>query len=102
MEDFSYLFHSKERKTRFEKDQKVSVASGMLDLPIIMKTFLILRRLTTFTLDAQTFVQVFKDKKKSKAQEDIYGFCLLKLEWHGFNVVTLHLGFYMVNQRSKS
>lgn len=75
--------------------------STVLDSIIIMKTFLALRKMTSFTLDAQTFLQVFKDKR-NKIHEEYFGFCLLKLEWHALNVLTLHLGFYMVPEKSKA
>jgi hypothetical protein len=89
-----------------EKDKKADAAAGigagaMLDSSIIMKTFLALRKLTTFTLDGQTFIQVFKDKK-NKNHNDIYGFCLIKIEWLAFNVLSLHQGFYQTNERSKN
>ena len=65
------------------KDKKADGGAGigagaMLDSSMIMKTFLALRKLTTFTLDGQTFIQVFKDKK-NKNHNDIYGFCLIKI-----------------------
>ena len=46
-------------------------------------------------------MQVFKDKK-NKNHDEIFGFCLIKIEWLAFNLFTLHQGFYMVSERSKS
>lgn len=81
---------TKEKKTTEGGSEDKDIGPGaMLDSSIIMKTFLALRKLTTFTLDGQTFFQVFKDKK-NKNHNDIYGFCLIKVEWLAFNVLSLH------------
>ena len=66
---------------------------AMRDSSIILKTFLAMREFTTFSLDGQSFVQVFKDKR-NKIHNDIFGFCLIKLEWRAFNVLSVHQGFY--------
>jgi len=73
----------------------------MRDSSIILKTFLAMREFTTFSLDGQTFLQVFKDKR-NKIHNDIFGFCVIKLEWHAFNVLSVHQGFYQVSERSKN
>ena len=51
---------------------------AMRDSSIILKTFIIIRNFTTFSLNGELFIQVFKESKKDKT-EGIYGFCLIKL-----------------------
>ncbi len=53
-----------------------------------------IKEFTTFTLNENTFVQVFKDRKISNS---IYGFCIIKVQWAAINIAVTHFGYYNVS-----
>ena len=58
-----------------------------------------IKEFTTFTLNENTFIQVFKDRKTSNS---VYGFCIIKVQWAAINIAVTHLGYYNVSPRCMS
>ena len=79
----------------------------ILDRNIERHIFESIRSFTTFTLDKQTFVQIFDQSAQYKFQFEgskanvqtnsnshDFGFCMIRLNWVSSNIAECHFGFY--------